>query len=96
MASDDSEATHHPHRAPLPPMAADLAVLPNNSLAPLTLRLDRTNYSYWRALVLAATRAYNLDGFLLGTSTPPPIVLDGNRSNPAYQIWHCYDQFLVH
>ena len=93
MASEDSDATH---RLPMANnfQAPDPAGLPNNALLPLQLRLDRNNYSYWRALVLAATRAYGLDGFVLGTTPSPPEFLAGNRPNPAFQQWHRFDQFL--
>lgn len=94
MASEDSDATHRAQ--PPPPPAINPAGLPNGALLPLQLRLDRNNYSYWRALVLAATRAYGLDGYILGSNIPPPSLLPGNRPNPAYQQWIRFDQFLMH
>lgn len=98
MASEDlsdtiAETTRHTQA----PMALDPIPLPNNSLLPLNLRLDRSNYSYWSVLALAATRAYNLDGYLLGTITQPhPTVPGTNQPNPAYIQWLCFDQFLMH
>uniref|UniRef100_A0A803P404 Uncharacterized protein n=1 Tax=Cannabis sativa TaxID=3483 RepID=A0A803P404_CANSA len=39
------------------------ATLPNNNL-----RLDRTNYTLWHSLVLAAAQAYDLDNYILGNN----------------------------
>ena len=63
MATDGSShsAAHQEVPAPAPAVAADPASLPNNQLLLLTLRLNRMNYSYWRSLMLAAVRAYDLD-----------------------------------
>ena len=82
MASDRSVTDHDPL-----PANQDPVNLPNNTLLPLTLRLDRTNYSYWRALALAAVRAYNLEGYVLGTTPSPPRFLPGNLPNPAFANW---------
>ena len=76
--------------------AIDPVGIPNNTLLPLTIRLDRSNFSYWRALVLAAVRAYNLEGYILGTIPTPPPFLAGNDPNPAFQNWIRLDQFLTH
>lgn len=98
MASEDlsdtiAETTRHAQA----PMALDPIPLPNNSLLPLNLRLDRSNYSYWSALALAATRAYNLDGYLLGTTTQPlPTVPGTTQPNPFYAQWIRLDKFLMH
>uniref|UniRef100_A0A803NGE1 Retrovirus-related Pol polyprotein from transposon TNT 1-94 n=1 Tax=Cannabis sativa TaxID=3483 RepID=A0A803NGE1_CANSA len=70
--------------------------LPNNHLLPLNLRFDRTNYTLWQSLVLAAVRAYNLDGYILGTIPQPPAILAGNIPNPDIQQWIRFDQFLMH
>ena len=75
------------------------------NLNPLTLRLDRTNYNFWIAQVLPSVRAYNLEGFLLGSIQPPTQFIDipesnGSQSltctlNPNYIIWNRQDQYLV-
>ena len=89
MATDGSthSAAHNEAPAPAPAPASAMAVdpvgLPNNHLLPLHLRLDRNNYSYWRALVLAAVRAYELDGHILVTNPIPPMMLPGNVCNPC-------------
>uniref|UniRef100_A0A803NUX0 CCHC-type domain-containing protein n=1 Tax=Cannabis sativa TaxID=3483 RepID=A0A803NUX0_CANSA len=82
---------------PNPPAnEAPPAGLPNNNLLPLNLRLDRSNYTFWRSLVLTAVRAYNLDGYILGTLHQPPQFLEGNISNPEYLQWLRFDPFLMH
>lgn len=42
------------------------------SLTPLTLKLDRGNYSFWRSQVVPTLRAHDLEGFILGTNVFPP------------------------
>lgn len=88
MASDQSIVDHDP-----PARAQDPPISP---LLPLAMQLDRTNYSYWRALVLAAVRAYDLEGFLDGSTPPPPRSTPGNPLNPVFNTWICFDQFLLH
>ena len=75
------------------------------NLNPLTLRLDRTNYNFWRAQVLPPIRAHNLESFFLGTIQPPIQFIkvpDPNGSqimirtlNLEYVIWNRQDQYLV-
>ncbi|KAF4369817.1 hypothetical protein F8388_019697 [Cannabis sativa] len=36
---------------------------PFQSLAPLTIKLDRSNYPYWRSQALPALRAHDLEGY---------------------------------
>ena len=56
----------------------------------------------WRVIVLAAVRAHDLEGYLLGTITPPPLFLPrtladpGDIPNPAFLQWQRLDQFLFH
>ncbi|PON91706.1 hypothetical protein TorRG33x02_125370, partial [Trema orientale] len=52
------------------------------SLAPLSIKLDRTNYSFWRSQVLPAVRAHDLEGFLLGTVPCPPRFVDHTTGGP--------------
>ncbi|KAM6549128.1 hypothetical protein CsatB_020804 [Cannabis sativa] len=51
----------------LAPEAPNPIPLPNNHLLPLNLRLDRSNYTIWRYLILVAIRAYDLDAYVLGS-----------------------------
>uniref|UniRef100_A0A803QE07 Reverse transcriptase Ty1/copia-type domain-containing protein n=1 Tax=Cannabis sativa TaxID=3483 RepID=A0A803QE07_CANSA len=73
----------HQARATEPaPEAPNLVPLPNSQLLPLNLRLDRSNYIIWRSLVLAATQAYDLDGYILGLlSQPPQFLADSQPIN---------------
>lgn len=42
-------------------------------------------------------RAFNYDGYLLGTLSPPPAYLgDDDLPNPAYAVWRRIDQYIVH
>ena len=43
----------------------------SSSLMPLSLKLDRNNYAYWRSQVLPVVRAHGLEGFLLGNISCP-------------------------
>ena len=85
---------------PPPPPPVEVPQLPNNHLLPVQIRLDRTNYSVWRVIVLAAVRAYDLEGYLLGTIPSPPLMLPrtvldpGDLPNPAFIQWQRLDQFL--
>uniref|UniRef100_A0A803P6J6 CCHC-type domain-containing protein n=1 Tax=Cannabis sativa TaxID=3483 RepID=A0A803P6J6_CANSA len=97
MASKGTEPSTRSNTPKAPSAAVEIPLfLPNNNLLPLTLRLDRSNYTFWRSLVLAATRAYNLDGYILGTNPPPAQTIAGNNPNPDYAQWIRLDQFLMH
>ena len=92
-----------PPRPPPPPQAPVQAPpFPHNQLLVAQIRLDRTNYSYWRVVILAAVRAHDLEGFLLGTIPPPTptlrstIAAEGEVPNPSFLHWQRYDQFLFH
>ncbi|KAK6138048.1 hypothetical protein DH2020_028212 [Rehmannia glutinosa] len=56
-----------------------------------TVRLDRSNFSFWRAQVMATVRAHGFEEFLLGTTPFPPQFLNdaatGNvNPNPDQEI----------
>lgn len=75
------------------------AVLPN--LPQIAMCLNRTNFAYWRSLVLPAIRAHDLDGFLLGTRRRPEALIPDPSSpsqmisNPEFNVWIRLDQFLM-
>ena len=77
--------------APAPIPVVPQMAFPNNQLLPIQIRLDRTNYQYWRIQVLAAVRAYDLEGYLDGTTPPPPRNLPGNTLNLAFSTWIRFD-----
>ncbi|KAK6130731.1 hypothetical protein DH2020_035519 [Rehmannia glutinosa] len=73
-------------------------------LTPLPLRLDRSNFQFWKAQVLSTVRAYGLDGLLFGTDLAPTQFLissdDASSSltpviNPDYTFWLRRDQLLL-
>ena len=41
------------------------------TLAPIPLKLDRENYSFWRSLILPSVRAFDLEEFLLSIRLCP-------------------------
>uniref|UniRef100_A0A803PXS9 Integrase catalytic domain-containing protein n=1 Tax=Cannabis sativa TaxID=3483 RepID=A0A803PXS9_CANSA len=94
--SNTNQPAPPPTEQQVPVLNLAPANLPNNNLLPLNLRLDRTNFLFWRSLVLAAVRAYDLDGYILGTIQAPDRLLAGNVPNPTYQNWIRFDQFLMH
>lgn len=46
--------------------------------------------------MLAAVRDYNIEGYILGSTPPPPRTLSDNVLNPDFNRLMRYDQFLVH
>lgn len=67
---------------------------------PIVLKLDRTNYSFWRAQVLPTIRAHGFEEYISATVMPPSPLLPSQsgaapRPNPEYQIWIRRDQFLL-
>ncbi|CAN0845740.1 Retrovirus-related Pol polyprotein from transposon RE1 [Linum grandiflorum] len=69
-------------------------------LLPITIKLDRDNYSIWRSTVLSALEMFELDSFVLAP-TPPletriVVVADGadatTEPNPAYITWKRRDR----
>lgn len=72
------------------------------SLTPLTLKLDRTNYSFWKTQVIPALRAHNLEGFILGTNVCPPrfnnttgVLNEPKQVNLAFSLWVRTDQSIM-
>ena len=62
--------------------AVPLAQLTSN-FTPLTLRLDRQNYYYWRAQVISTVRAHGFEGFLLGSVPAPPQFVEIPGDSPT-------------
>lgn len=74
------------------------AVLPQ--FHPIILKLDRTNYAFWRAQVLPMIRAHGFEEFIAPTAMPLAPLLPSNsgappRQNPEYAVWIRRDQFLM-
>ena len=52
-------------------------------LPPVSVKLDRSNYVLWKSQVLPTVRAYDLEGFLLGTKSQPFETLS-DSTNPDF------------
>lgn len=65
----------------------------------ISLKLDRTNYAFWRNQILSTTRAYGFDDLLDKFSTPPLQFLTAisgeHHTNPDFLSWIRRDQYLV-
>ena len=59
-------------------------VIPS-TLAPIDVKLDRSNYLFWKTQILLAARAHDLEAFHLGTKSKPNEVI-ADSSNPAVSI----------
>ena len=74
------------------------SVLPHFSI-----KLDRTNYLFWKSKILPTLRAHDLESFLLGTILKLEEYIsdsvDANQSspriNPAYVSWIRIDKFVM-
>ena len=71
-----------------------LPIILPSVLPPVSLQLDRSNYAIWKSKVLPTVRAYELEGFLLGTKALPCSTLD-DSVNPDFVHWNRLDQFVV-
>ncbi|KAK9130616.1 hypothetical protein Sjap_011103 [Stephania japonica] len=62
----------------------------------VTMKLDRSNFLIWKAMVLPLFRGCRLDGHLLGTIVCLPEILEETgSSNPEYEEWYARDQFCL-
>ncbi|RVW52173.1 Retrovirus-related Pol polyprotein from transposon RE1 [Vitis vinifera] len=71
-------------------------------LHPISVKLERNNYTIWRSQVLPAARAHRLDQILIGKLPKPPRFSQSTSfnssqpaSNPEYDQWVILDQFLL-
>ena len=76
----------------LSPTAYFSVTLPS-ALAPISIRLDRSNFTLRRSQILPAVRAYELEGFLIGTQSQPRFI--NGSVNSDYTHWCRLDQFLL-
>ncbi|KAF4362700.1 hypothetical protein G4B88_028753 [Cannabis sativa] len=76
MSSASNPADAAPTAEPVvPPVITPAPAIPSSpfqNLAPLTIKLERANYPYWRSQALPALRAHELEGYVLGTKPCPP------------------------
>uniref|UniRef100_A0A803QIH1 Reverse transcriptase Ty1/copia-type domain-containing protein n=1 Tax=Cannabis sativa TaxID=3483 RepID=A0A803QIH1_CANSA len=78
----DATPTAEPVNTPVITPAAAIQSSPFESLAPLTIKLERANYPYWRSQALPALRAHDLEGYVLGTKPCPPQFVDNTIGGP--------------
>ena len=71
-----------------PSMATSITAPFSTTLAPIPLKLERENYSYWRSLILPSIRAFDLEDFLIGTRPCPPrfLTLQFGEGSPDSQL----------
>ena len=72
-----------------------------STLAPINIKLDRSNYLFWKTQILPVARAHDLEAFLFGTKSKPNEVI-ADSSNPVVSInnleyvsWMRIDQFVM-
>ncbi|KAK6137336.1 hypothetical protein DH2020_028917 [Rehmannia glutinosa] len=82
--------------------SASSIVSPIPHFTPMNLRLDRTNYQFWRAHVLSTVRAHGFESILFGDCPVPEASITSTSEgtsttsiNPAYVLWMRRDQFLL-
>lgn len=80
-------------------MAAFASVITLPNFHSISIRLDRTNYAFWRAQILSTIRAHNFDDLVDKYHTPPPQYLPSSSgdciTNPNFLNWIRRDQYLV-
>jgi hypothetical protein len=74
-------------------------VLPSTFGHPVTEKLTKSNYAFWKLLVLHAIHGAQLVGYIDGSSVAPPQEITTEtstdtkkESNPAYSGWLALDQ----
>ena len=53
------------------PFPSTFPMVVPSTLAHLNIRLDSSNYTFWKSQILPSVRAHDLEGFLLGTRIKP-------------------------
>ncbi|XP_057803046.1 uncharacterized protein LOC131018337 [Salvia miltiorrhiza] len=61
---------------------------------PQILKLDRTNYAFWRAQALSAIRAHGFHEFIDPMAQAPPL-LPSSSTSPPNSAWLRRDQYLL-
>ena len=91
-----------PYIISLPPTSTTTMAMPS-VLPPISIKLDRTNYLFWKSQILPTLRAHDLESLLLDTKLKPEEYIadsvDADQSspqiNPAYVSWTRIDQFVL-
>ena len=72
-----------------------------STLPSISIKLDRSNYMFWKSQILPSTQAHDLEVFFLGTKPKPDeFTVDSTNSNviltnPDYRSWIRLDQFVM-
>ncbi|KAK3218135.1 hypothetical protein Dsin_012105 [Dipteronia sinensis] len=68
----------------------------------LTLKLDHSNYIYWKTQVFTAIEALDLECFINGENVPPPMFVTTRSGdtieqieNPDFINWKKFDKLLM-
>ena len=83
------------------PFPSTFPMLVPSTLAHLNIKLDSSNYTFWKSQILPSVRAHGLQGFLLGTHIKPdeyiidPANPQAVLQNPDHVSWIRLDQFLM-
>ena len=68
-----------------PPTSTTTMAIPS-VLPPVSIKLDRTNYLFWKSQILPTLRAHDLESFLLNTKLKPEEYIadsaDADKSSP--------------
>ena len=86
----------------LPSPTSTTAMAMPSVLPPISIKLDRTNYLFWKSQILPIVRAHDLESFLLNTKLKPEEYIadstDADQSpqiNPTYVSWKRTYQFVL-
>ncbi|XP_057803192.1 uncharacterized protein LOC131018491 [Salvia miltiorrhiza] len=64
---------------------------------PISVKLDRSNYSFWKAQIATTVRAFGFDDVLQNNSAPSQYLDSAsseNVQNPSYLVWLRRNQFV--
>ncbi|KAK0601392.1 hypothetical protein LWI29_023817 [Acer saccharum] len=81
--SNNSSATESHNTTYVHTKSMEFSSLAKTLSRNLTLKLDHTNYIYWKAQVLTAIEALDFAGFINGEKTPPPKLIQVRSSESA-------------
>ena len=86
----------------VPVKTMDFSTLVKTPSLNLTLKLDHTNYIYWKTQVLTTIEALDLEGFITGKKAPSPKLISVRsgeivvqQENPEFLSWKKTDKLLM-
>ena len=100
--SSDSTASQSNNNSSGNARAMDFSSLAKTLSLNLTLKLDHSNYIYWRTQVLTAIEALDLESMINGEKQPPPKFIqvqsgdkEEQHENPSFIVWKKTDKLLM-